>query len=197
MTAEALQRLAEWNDTAAPFPDGIALHGPFEENARCRPEAVAVEHEGGRLTYGELDRRAERLARRLAALGAGPGTLVGIHRARSPEMIVAALAVLKSGAAYVPIESAWPVERVRWILESQRIGHLLTGTGELAALGEVGRAVPHALLLDGLEGLDDLDGPVPHRAGPDDLAYIIFTSGSTGTPKGVMVRHRSAVNLVH
>jgi amino acid adenylation domain-containing protein/FkbM family methyltransferase len=197
--AGELQRLAEWNDTAAPFPDGIALHEPFEENARRRPAAVAVEHEGGSLTYAELDRRAGLLARRLAALGAGPGTLVGIHRSRSAEMIVAAIAVLKSGAAYVPIESAWPAERVRWILESQRIAHLLTGTRELEALGDVGRAVPHALLLDGPDEYDPdaSDAPVPRRAGPEDLAYIIFTSGSTGTPKGVMVRHRSAVNLVH
>jgi amino acid adenylation domain-containing protein/FkbM family methyltransferase len=194
MNAGTWQRLAEWNDTAAPFPDGIALHEPFEEQARRNPEATAVEHESGALTYGELDRRAERLARRLSASGAGPGALVGIHLARSPGMIVAALAVLKSGAAYVPIESAWPRERVRWILESQRIAHLLTGTRELEALGEVGRAIPHAVLMD---DPDAAEAPVAHRAGPDDLAYIIFTSGSTGTPKGVMVRHRPALNLIH
>ncbi|HYH44091.1 MAG TPA: AMP-binding protein, partial [Thermoanaerobaculia bacterium] len=203
MSAEAhrWQRLAEWNDTAAPFPDGIALHEPFEAQARRAPGAVAVEHEGGSLTYAELADRADRLARRLAALGAGPGSLVGIHMARSPGMIVAALAVLKAGAAYVPIESTWPRERVRFILESQRIAHLLTGTRELEALGEVGRAVPHALCLDDrLYEEPSLEGPevqVPHPAGPDDLAYVIFTSGSTGNPKGVMVRHRPAVNLIH
>ena len=197
------QMLAEWNDTASPFPDGIALHQPFEEQARRAPDSVAVEHADGSLTYAELERRADRLARRLAALGAGPGSLVGIHLARSPEMIVAAIAVLKSGAAYVPIESTWPRERVRWILESQRIAHLLTGTSELEALEaleEIGRVVPHALCLDRLDEESSLEGPevqVPHPAGPDDLAYIIFTSGSTGTPKGVMVRHRPAVNLVH
>ncbi|HSN89560.1 MAG TPA: AMP-binding protein, partial [Thermoanaerobaculia bacterium] len=197
MRSDLWQMLAEWNDTAAPFPESIALHRMFEEQARQAPGAVAVEHEGGTLTYGELDRRADRLARRLAALGAGPGSLVGIHLARSPEMIVAALAVLKSGAAYVPIESTWPRERARWILESQRIAHLLTGTRELAALEEVGRAVPHALCLDDESSLDGPEARVPHPAGPDDLAYIIFTSGSTGAPKGVMVRHRPAVNLVH
>ncbi|HVG06172.1 MAG TPA: amino acid adenylation domain-containing protein [Thermoanaerobaculia bacterium] len=191
------QMLAEWNDTASPFPGGIALHQPFEEQARRAPGSVAVEHAGGSLTYAELERRADRLARRLAALGAGPGSLVGIHLARSPEMIVAAIAVLKAGAAYVPIESTWPRERVRWILESQRIAHLLTGTCELEALEEVGRAVRHTLLLDDESSLEGPEVQVPHPAGPDDLAYIIFTSGSTGNPKGVMVRHRPAVNLVH
>ncbi|HWN45491.1 MAG TPA: amino acid adenylation domain-containing protein, partial [Thermoanaerobaculia bacterium] len=199
MSAEAhrWQRLAEWNDTAAPFPDGIALHEPFEEQARRAPGAVAVEHESGSLTYAELADRADQLARRLAALGAGPGSLVGIHLARSPGMIVAALAVLKAGAAYVPIESTWPRERVRFILESQRIAHLLTGTRELEALEEVGRAVPHALCVDNESSLEGPEVQVPHPAGPDDLAYVIFTSGSTGNPKGVMVRHRPAVNLIH
>ena len=196
------QLLAEWNDTAAPFPDRIALHELFEEQARRAPGAVAVAHEGGELTYAELSRRADCLALRLAALDAGPGSLVGIHLARSPEMIVAALGVLKAGAAYVPIESTWPCERVRFILESQRIAHLLTGTRELAVLGEVGHVVQHALCLDGPEEPEpvartSVSHRAGHRAGADDLAYVIFTSGSTGDPKGVMVRHRSAVNLIH
>ncbi|HEX5714700.1 MAG TPA: amino acid adenylation domain-containing protein, partial [Thermoanaerobaculia bacterium] len=191
------QRLAEWNDTAAPFPDQTALHEPFEEQARRVPGAVAVEHEGGTLTYAELELRSSRLALHLAALGAGPGSLVGIHLGRSPEMIVAALGVLKSGAAYVPIESTWPRERVRWILESQRIAHLLTRSWELEALGEVGSSVPHTLCLDEPDLWKGPEALAVGRAGPDDLAYVIFTSGSTGTPKGVMVRHRPAANLIH
>ncbi|HYN22193.1 MAG TPA: amino acid adenylation domain-containing protein, partial [Thermoanaerobaculia bacterium] len=194
------QMLAEWNDTAAPFPNAVTLHELFEEQARRSPGAVAVEHEGGSITYAELERRASHLARHLGALNAGPGSLVGIHLARSPEMIVAALGVLKAGAAYVPIESAWPRERVRWILESHGIAHLLTGSRELEALGEVGRAVPHVLCLDGPDEGREAPGEDPmaaRRAGPDSLAYVIFTSGSTGTPKGVMIRHRPAVNLIH
>jgi amino acid adenylation domain-containing protein len=191
--AERHQMLLEWNDTAAPFPDHLCLHQPFEARVEEAPDAVAVIFEDRRLTYSELNRRANRLAHRLRSLGVGPGRLVAVHLERSPEMIVAVLGVHKAGGAYVPVEVSWPAERLRYILESERIGHVVTQTSLLEALP----SAPHVVCLDesALDGVQDSD-PRP-LAGPEDLAYIIFTSGSTGRPKGVMVRHRPAVNLVH
>ncbi|HWM91854.1 MAG TPA: amino acid adenylation domain-containing protein [Thermoanaerobaculia bacterium] len=189
---ERWQMLAEWNDTEAGFPE-CALHEPFEARARENPDAPALEFEGEVMTYGELDRRAGCLARRLAALGAGPGDLIGIHLDRSFDKVVAVLGALKSGAAYVPLETSWPRERLRWIVSFQGIERVITHASRREGLIEIG--------LPG-EGAVCLDEPGPEAAvlrlaGPDDLAYVIFTSGSTGTPKGVMVRHRPAVNLVY
>jgi amino acid adenylation domain-containing protein len=192
--SERWQMLAEWNDTAGPIElaEEIALHELFEERARRNPAALALDFGGEVMTYGELDRRAERLARRLAALGAGPGVLVGVHLDRSPGKAVAVLGVLKSGAAYVPLETTWPRERLRWILSVQGIDRVVTTASRRPALAEAGLASSGAVCLDEAGP----EAQVLRRAGPDDLAYIIFTSGSTGTPKGVMVRHRPAVNLV-
>jgi amino acid adenylation domain-containing protein/FkbM family methyltransferase len=191
--SERRQMLAEWNDTATVFPSGTTLHDLFAARARQDPAAPALDFDGEVTTYGELDLRADRLARRLAALGIGPGDLVGIHLDRSPEMAVAVLGVLGSGAAYVPLEISWPRERLRWILSVQGIGRVVTTASRREALGEAGLAASGAVCLDE----PGAETAVAHRAGADDLAYVIFTSGSTGTPKGVMVRHRPAVNLVH
>ncbi|HEX5757932.1 MAG TPA: amino acid adenylation domain-containing protein, partial [Thermoanaerobaculia bacterium] len=193
--AEVRQLLWEWNDTDAPFPAGLCLHEPFEAQARARPDAPAIVSPRGSLTYGELDAAAARLARRLAAAGVGPGDLVGIHLERSPAMAVAVFGALKAGAAYVPLETGWPVERVRWILAAHGIAHLVTETAHRPALGAAGLEV--ICLDEPAEAEAGAGGPPPRRAGPEDLAYIIFTSGSTGTPKGVMVRHAAAVNLIH
>ncbi len=193
--SERWQMLAEWNDTESGGLDDAALHELFEAQARRDPAAAALDFDGELMTYGELDRRADRLARRLAALDAGSGDLVGIHLDRSPGMAVAVLGVLKSGAAYVPLETSWPRERLRWILSVQGIGRVVTTASRRQALGEAGLPASGAVCLD--ETGDEVPlAPVTRRAGPDDLAYVIFTSGSTGTPKGVMVRHRPAVNLI-
>ncbi|HEX5717709.1 MAG TPA: amino acid adenylation domain-containing protein [Thermoanaerobaculia bacterium] len=190
---ESRQMLAEWNDTQAAFPAGTSLHEPFESRARQEPAATALDFNGETMTYGELDRRADRLARRLAALGAGPGGLVGIHLDRSFDMVVAVLGVLKSGAAYVPLETSWPRERLRWILSVQGIAQVVTHAARRRGLADAGLAGEGAVCLDETGP----EAQVVSRVGPDDLAYIIFTSGSTGMPKGVMVRHEPAVNLVH
>ncbi|HEX3126564.1 MAG TPA: amino acid adenylation domain-containing protein, partial [Thermoanaerobaculia bacterium] len=194
--AERHQMLREWNDTAAPFPpassDGC-LHQPFEARAAVAPEAVAAVFEGRSLTYGELDRKANRLANRLRSLGVGPGRFVAVHLERSLETLAAVLAVHKAGGAYVPIEVSWPLDRLRYILESERIAHLITSASRLEALAEV-PPVAHVIRVE--DGGDDPSAPAA-SAGPEDPAYVIFTSGSTGRPKGVVVRHRPAVNLVN
>ncbi|HEX5760628.1 MAG TPA: non-ribosomal peptide synthase/polyketide synthase [Thermoanaerobaculia bacterium] len=200
---ERQQLLAEWNDSAAPYPQHLCLHQLFEARAAQAPQAVAVVEAGGKwISYGELNRRANRLAHHLRALGVAPGSLVGVHLERSLAMVTAVLAVQKAGGAYVPLEVSWPAQRVHGILERHRLGHLLTESGRQAAFAELPAlpALRHVVCLDawedGAPGGLPVGDPAP-AAGPDDLAYVIFTSGSTGTPKGVVVRHRPAVNLVH
>ncbi|HEX7182532.1 MAG TPA: amino acid adenylation domain-containing protein [Thermoanaerobaculia bacterium] len=218
--AERHQVLREWNDTAAGYPRDLCVHQLFEARVERAPEALAVIFEGERLTYAELNRRANRLAHHLRALGAGPGSLVAVHLDRCAEMVVAVLGILKAGAAYVPLESSWPPDRLHWILSQKGIAHLLTQAGKLETVESLPHlpALAHVVCLDGrpipaaAEGgrlvvgaalwtPADLkrrpDGDPPPAAGPDDRAYIIFTSGSTGTPKGVVVRHRPVVNLIH
>ncbi|HJX29947.1 MAG TPA: amino acid adenylation domain-containing protein, partial [Thermoanaerobaculia bacterium] len=195
--AERHQVLVEWNDTAAAREEEPALiHEPFEGWARRTPEAAAVVWRGETLTYGALEEQASRLAAHLAHLGAGPGSLVGIHLRRGPGLIVAALAVLKAGAAYVPLEIGHPAARLRWIAETLEVSVLITETAQREGLP----ALPHVICLDQPESMGSSQPPPPitvrRRASADDLAYIIFTSGSTGTPKGVMVRHRPVANLL-
>ncbi len=198
---ERLQLLAEWNDTDAPFPHDLCLHELFEAQAERAPEAAAMVCGGEELTYGELERRANRLAHALRAGGTRPGDLVAVYLERSADMVVAVLAVLKAGGAYVPLEGSWPADRVHYILETKGIEHLVTQASRLPfvealpPLPELRQVVcpdRDAALLAAMP-----EERPPCGAGPSDLAYIIFTSGSTGRPKGVMVRHEPAVNLVH
>ena len=201
------QILTEWNDTAPP-PErrrrlaGRHLHHGFQEHAGTRPDAVAVATAGGELTYGELDRRANRLAHRLRAAGVGPGSLVGVHLGRTPRMVEAVLAVHKAGGAYVPLEVTWPERRVQWIIENRGLAVVLAEDATREHLAEVETALEVISLddparADSADSADDAEAPPADAASdPDDPAYIIFTSGSTGHPKGVVVRHRPAVNLV-
>ncbi|HEX6903704.1 MAG TPA: amino acid adenylation domain-containing protein [Thermoanaerobaculia bacterium] len=174
--AESQQLLREWSRGELSVPGTRLLHQMVEEQADRRPEAVALVFEDGELTYGELDRRANRLARRLRRLGVGPETRVGLSVERSPEMIVGLLAVLKAGGAYVPLDPAYPAERLDWLRADSGLSVLLTAAE--------------------LSGDPDESGErLPPSAGPDNLAYVIYTSGSTGTPKGVLVSHRGLDNL--
>jgi amino acid adenylation domain-containing protein len=154
------------------------LHGLIEAQARRTPEALALAFEGEALTYAELERRAGRLAAELVRLGAGPDVPVGLLIPRSLELVVGILAILKAGSAYVPIDLAYPPERVRF---------MLSDSGAKLVLTE--------------ETLKEFDwhGPAEAtkaEAGPENLAYVIYTSGSTGRPKGVAIEHRNIVNYV-
>jgi amino acid adenylation domain-containing protein len=186
--AERHQLLFEANDTAREAPAEAFVHRLFEARAAARPDAPAVSQEDRQLTYGELDRRAGRLARRLRARGVGPEVRVAVSIERSPELIVALLAVWKAGGAYVPLDPAYPEERLAFLLADSQASVLLTQE----ALAGRFSGVP-TLLVDGGEddpsaaAADDLT--VPLR--PDNLAYVIYTSGSTGRPKGVMIEHRA------
>ncbi|MFH8347731.1 amino acid adenylation domain-containing protein [Streptomyces sp. NPDC018045] len=167
----------------------VALSTLFEEQVRRRPTAPALTCGDATLSYGELNARANRLARLLVARGAGPERLVALLLARSADLVVAVLAVLKSGAGYLPLDPAHPEERVRRVLADA--APVLVVTGEPIA-------VPHPqIVLDGSDPAarypaEDL-GLAVH---PDSVAYVIYTSGSTGAPKGVVVSHRNVTRLL-
>ncbi|HKK07454.1 MAG TPA: amino acid adenylation domain-containing protein, partial [Gemmatimonadota bacterium] len=192
---ETRRRLIEtWNDTEREPPDVACVHEMFEAQVARTPDAVAIESLDGSVTYRELDRRAEALADRLRARGAGPGVPVALLTGRSPAMVVALLAVLKSGSFYVPLDPTHPDRRLAMILEEVSPAALLT---ERELVDSVPRSGLPVVLVDG----DDRAGASGRgasaaRPGPDDLAYLIYTSGSTGRPKGVEIRHRSAVNFL-
>jgi amino acid adenylation domain-containing protein len=163
----------------------VTLHGGFLEHASANPDAPAVFAGTGVLTYGELDERSARLAERLVARGAGPGVCVGLCVERTPELLVGLLAILRSGACYLPLDPKYPDERLRFMVEDSGTGLLLT----TPASRDRCPAGPAALVLG-----ERAAEPGPADAGPvatvpADAAYVIYTSGSTGRPKGVVVRH--------
>ncbi|HEY7200339.1 MAG TPA: amino acid adenylation domain-containing protein [Candidatus Dormibacteraeota bacterium] len=168
------------------------LHALFEERARRSPGAVAASCEGERLTYDELNRRANRLARALRGRGAGPEAIVAICTERSLDTVVAILAVLKAGAAYLPLDPDYPAERLAYMLRDARA---IAVVAQPEAAGRLPDERPPTLLVDddGLEALPDgnLDAPVD----PSAAAYVIYTSGSTGAPKGTVVTHRNVTRL--
>ncbi|MCU0681424.1 MAG: amino acid adenylation domain-containing protein [Polyangiaceae bacterium] len=182
------------------FPSDDTLALRVERAARARPEAIAVSCGDERLSYGELEARATRLARRLRAMGVGRDERVGVCLERTPRLIVALYAVLKAGGAYVPVEPTLPRDRLEFVLSDAALKAVLV-EGALAAKLE-GADVP-LVRLDELEAelaeapADPLGPPeVPAGASAADaLAYIIYTSGSTGKPKGCLVNHRHAVRL--
>ncbi|WP_327715390.1 amino acid adenylation domain-containing protein [Streptomyces sp. NBC_00490] len=180
---ERTRLLEEWNDTAHPMPS-TTLTALVEEQAARTPKLTAVEYGtpgGTALTYGELNHRANALARRLTSLGVGPEHRVGIHLERSVEMVVALLAVLKAGGAFVPLEPSWP---------ARRIAEVCANAGLTAVLGAAVPGGPPALAVDLRDPVTDTANPcVP--VDPEGLAYVIYTSGSTGVPKGAMIRHRA------
>ncbi len=172
----------------------VCLHELIAAQARRTPDLVAVAFERERLTYRELDRRADRLAQRLRILGVGPDTLVGLLVERSLEMVVGILGILKAGAAYVPIDAAYPAERIAYLLADAKVTCLLTQERVLPRLpGDA----PETVCLDTFDWTAAA-GPERPDVGvrPDNLAYVIYTSGSTGRPKGVCIEHRNIVGYV-
>ncbi len=191
---ERHQALVEWNATDAAPPRETTVHGLFEAQVARTPDAIAVMFEGDALSYRELDRRANRLARLLQARGVGPEVPVGLCVERSLEMLVGLLAILKAGGAYLPLEPAYPRERLELMLADAAVPVLVTQRELLAALP---RGTAAAVCVDAEDA-----GPAPGSQAPVDsdvtgeqLAYVIYTSGTTGRPKGVQITHRAAVNL--
>jgi len=193
--AERHQMLVEWNDTTAHFSKDLCAHKLFEAQAASSPDSVALVFEDNQVTYGELNRRANRLAHYLKDLGVAPETLVGICMERSPDMIVSLLGVLKAGGAYVPIDPAYPKERIGFVLKDARIETLLTRQESVESLPEYeGKLVCLDADWETIAKQSDEDPAASATA--DNVAYVIYTSGSTGQPKGVLVEHRGLCNLV-
>jgi len=188
--------LEEWNRTEAEYPAGSCLHELFELRASRAPDAVAVVFEGEPLAYGELNRRANRLAHHLRSLGVGPEARVGLLVERGPGMVVAMLAVLKAGGAYVPLDPGHPAERLEYLLADSAPAVVLTQK-ELRGRVE-GAGVPVLELDAAAPEWAGRPGTDPERGAltPAHPAYVIHTSGSTGRPKGVVVPHRGVVNLL-
>ncbi|UYK86711.1 amino acid adenylation domain-containing protein [Xanthomonas sacchari] len=184
-----------FNATSTPWTPGL-LHTRFEAQAAMSPDAVALEYGQERVTYAQLDARANRVAHRLRAEGVGPEVLVAICVPRSIEMVVGLLAVLKAGGAYVPLDPAYPHERLAYVLEDSAPLLLLTVhslDGHLPVT-----PVPMLWLDDVAEWAElPIQDLPPQQLAPEHLAYVIYTSGSTGRPKGVMITHANVSSMIH
>jgi amino acid adenylation domain-containing protein len=193
---ERQQVLATWSTAPAPYPRDRCVHELFEEQARRTPDAVALVSAGAVTSYGELDEQANRLARTLGAAGAGPGELVGVCLPRSAELITTLLAVLKTGAAYLPVDPGHAPAHLAAVLAD-------AGARLVVSLSRLADRLPavgvHPIFLDLFDPLAEVadGGPPAAQTTSDDLAYVMVTSGSTGRPKGVEVRHRSIVRLAY
>ncbi len=189
--------LVEWNDTPADYPRERCIHQLFEAQARRAPDAIALVYGDRRLTYRELDERANELARYLQGLGVGPDVLVGICMHRSLELIVGILGTLKAGGAYVPLDPTYPKKRLAAMFEDVEIPVLLTQERVLAGLPE------HRATVVCLDRDREAIAAAPAPASPPppvtvrNLCYVIFTSGSTGKPKAAAVYHGGWTNLMH
>ncbi|WP_344010807.1 amino acid adenylation domain-containing protein, partial [Streptomyces thermospinosisporus] len=193
---ERRQVAVEWNDTRRPAGDGLLIHERLAAQAARTPEAVAVIAEDATLTYRELNERANRLAHHLIALGAGPGSLVGLSVERGSAMAVGLLGILRAGAAYVPLDPGFPADRLAYMLADSGARIVV---GQQAVRDRL-PAGPELRFVD-LDEERDTIGWLPATP-PDtavtasDLAYVIYTSGSTGEPKGVAVEHRNVRHIL-
>ncbi|RKH59280.1 non-ribosomal peptide synthetase, partial [Corallococcus interemptor] len=195
LTREERQRiLVDWNDTTVPSPMDVPVHVHFSQQARRTPDTVALVQGEATLTYARLEARANQLAHHLRALGIVPGARVGLAIERSFEMVTALIAILKTGAAFVPVDRNAPVERIAMLLEDADVDVVVTHQPFASRLPASGTRV-------WLDSQQDVLSALPTHA-PDvsmdgeSLAYVMFTSGSTGRPKGVSVPHRGITRLV-
>jgi amino acid adenylation domain-containing protein len=193
--AERLRVLSAWNATDTAYPADRTINELFEAQAAKTPDAVAVVYGEQRLSYAELDQRANQLAHHLRSLGVGPETLVAICVERSVEMVVGLLGILKAGGAYVPLDSTYPKERLAFMLRDTRAPVLITQARFQERLPQHDAQIVY--LEEGDTRLAHLPSSSPGAGTTSrSLAYVIYTSGSTGTPKGVAVEHRSIARLV-
>lgn len=192
---ERQQVLVEWNNTRADYPQ-LCVQELFAEQAKRTPQATAVQFEGQTITYQELDRRSNQLARHLQMHGVGPEKLVGIHIERSIEMVIALLGVLKAGGAYLPLDPHFPKDRLAYMVEDSQAGVMLTQSHLVTNLA-TGQAKIFCMDTDWAEIEKCSDAPLVVNYSLDHLAYVLYTSGSTGRPKGVQVLQRGLVNFLH
>ena len=193
---EQHQLLVEWNHTHRLLPDEKCIHQLFESQVEKTPDAIAVEFGSQKLTYAQLNVKANQLARHLQTLGVKPEVLVGLCVERSLEMVAGLLGILKAGGAYVPLDPNYPAERLGYMLADSGVSILLTQQKLVDVLPENSAKV---ICLDKDPIYRDVTcnvSPIVSKVKANNLAYIIYTSGSTGKPKGVMIEHRSLVNFI-
>ncbi|MDO7929874.1 amino acid adenylation domain-containing protein, partial [Pseudomonas sp. KFB-139] len=191
---EREQLLQGFNDTSAEYPLDQTVHGLFEAQVERTPDAVAVVYGHEHLIYAELNQRANRLAHHLRSQGVVPDSRVAICVERGIDMVVGLLAILKAGGGYVPLDPAYPVERLAYMLQDSAPAAVLAQTATLGLLSAADVAVVN---LDEITWQDrSVSNPVIESLTPAHLAYVIYTSGSTGLPKGVMIEHRNTVNFL-
>ncbi|MCK5055061.1 MAG: amino acid adenylation domain-containing protein, partial [Candidatus Aminicenantes bacterium] len=197
--------LVEFNDTAAAYTETATIHGLFEETVQNRPGTTAVVFEERHLTYFELNEAADRWSASLKKRGAAPGAIAAILIERSPEMIAGLFAILKTGGAYLPIDPAYPLERIEFMLTDSRAGILLTTRDLIEEVKELKSSGVETVFIEKTSSRvgaqNSVTEPTPPFGHPSEEgnscgAYIIYTSGSTGRPKGVAVAHRSIVNTL-
>ncbi|BCG24566.1 pyoverdine synthetase D [Pseudomonas tohonis] len=190
--SEQQANLLAWNPAPTRFPVESCLHSLFEQRAAEAPDSIALSFEGQTLAYGELNRRANRIAHRLIAEGVRPDTLVGLAAGRGLEVIVGLLAILKAGGVYVPLDPAYPEDRLAYLIEDSGLQLLLAEDSARERLAIPAQVRVLALETDDGHGRDDN----PNVAlSPANLAYVIYTSGSTGQPKGALLSHANATRL--
>ena len=192
---EERQVLHDWNQTVADYPRNATIHEVFGRRVEETPEAVALVFDRRELTYAELNRKANQLARRLRTEGVGPDVLVGVCAERSVELVVAVLAILKAGGAYVPLDPDYPAGRLEFMIEDSAVPVLLT---QQSLVGRLPAHSARLICLDtdwpgiAVESTDDLEVNVT----AENLAHVFYTSGSTGRPKGTSIEHRAVLRLV-
>lgn len=184
--------LSDWNQTGADTGPDQTIHAAFAAQVSRTPEATALVFEDQSLSYADLNARANGVAARLQDMGVKPGSHVGIYVSRSPDLVVAALAVMKAGGAYVPLDPAYPADRIAHFIKDSGADVIVT---QDALQGSLPVSSAQLLVLDGADAPAPSDTPVDGGATGQDLAYVIYTSGSTGLPKGVMVRHANVANF--
>ena len=191
LTSEETALLDSWNESAAPFPDTMCMHQLFERYVTSQPDTDAVLFGDQRLSYAELNRRANQLAHYLREQGAGPDTIIAICLDRSIEMVVSVLAILKSGSAYLALDPTYPADRLAFMMEDSGVS-LLLSSRSLAERLPAHQATVIEVDKNPMSGQPDSNPEVPVT--PSNLAYVIYTSGSTGKPKGVLVEHHGWCN---
>jgi amino acid adenylation domain-containing protein len=194
LSPEERQRLlTTWNDTRVEFPTASAIHELFESRVAESPDTVAIAYQDQYYSYQTVNERADQLANYLRSLGVGPDILVGIYMERSPDAVIAMLAVLKAGGAYLPLDASYPDDRIAYIMADARSNVLLTHA-ELATRLQTSPATIICLDADREKIAQHSPQAPENRTRPEHLAFVLYTSGSTGDPKGVEVTHGNLIN---